>query len=50
MMSMRQGRMVVRRGEFGRRIEFGRRREKEKQAKLRGEMWDGVGDLIFSQS
>ena len=41
MMSMRQGR---------RRIEFGRRREKEMQAKLRVEMWDGVGDLIFIQS
>ena len=50
MMSMRQGRMVVRREEFGRRIEFGRRREKERQAKLRVEMWDGVGDLIFIQS
>ena len=39
-----QKEMMVRRGEFG------RRREKERQAKLRVEMWDGVGDLIFIQS
>ena len=41
MMSMRQGR---------RRIEFGRRREKERQAELMVEMWDGLGDLIDIQS
>ena len=41
MMSMRQGR---------RRIEFGRRREKERQAELMVEMWDGLRDLIDIQS
>ena len=41
MMSMRQGR---------RRIEFGRRRENERQAELMVEMWDGLGDLIDIQS
>ena len=40
-MSMRQGRS---------RIEFRRRREKEWQADLMVEMWDGLGDLIDIQS
>ena len=40
-MSMRQGRS---------RIEFRRRREKEWQADLMVEMWDGLGDLIDMQS
>ena len=34
-----QKEMMVRRGEFGRRVEFDRRREKERQAKLSLEMW-----------
>ena len=35
-----QKEMMVRRGEFGRRVEFDRRREKERQAKLSLEMWE----------